>query len=161
MLYHRCKSIHRFLEWDEYWNRAFENKPGILCRYSVLVIMHRENVSIFYCAILIFFFELWFSVFYGDELTQCFFFCVGHIAQTQVHTENRTLPASIVNINEHYRLVSFLLLYSQLFCFLLSYSQLFCFLRSYSRLFFRSIFSVFFKIFNSNKKNLSVQALRD
>jgi hypothetical protein len=37
------------------------------------------------------------------------------MAQRQIHTQNRTLPSTIINMKEHYRVVSFLFSYSQFF----------------------------------------------
>ncbi len=85
-----------------------------------------------------------FPVFYGLQWIQCFFFCLSQMVQTQVHTKNRALPSTTININEHYPLVNFLLSYSHLVSFLLLYSHCFCF----SLIFLTIFFLFFFRIFH-------------
>jgi hypothetical protein len=80
------------------------NKPSMLCEFSGSMIAHRT-----------------------------FLFFIRDMTQTQFYTENQMLPSTIVNMKEHYRLVSILL--------------------AYSALFFLFIFSVFFTVFNSNEIN--------
>ncbi len=69
------------------------------------------------------------------------FFLVGYTASTQALSQYQTFISIIMNINEHYLVVSFLLFYSQLLCFVLLNFPLF----------FLFIFSVCFTIFNCNK----------
>jgi hypothetical protein len=93
-------------------------KPGMLCRQRVAKIIHQ------------------------------FFFCVGHMAQKQIYIKNRTLPAIIIKINEHFRLVSQLLSYSRLVTVVLSFvlnlfASFFHILTIFSCLFFFCIFQNF------------------
>lgn len=53
---------------------------------------------------------------------------VGHMAQIQIHTENRTPAATSININKHYPQASLPFLYSPLLSFLYHVLDLFAFL---------------------------------
>jgi len=82
------------------------------------------------------------------------------MAPIQIHAKNSMVPSTIIRINEHFSLVSFLLLYSPMFFASLSYILiafafsiifLICLLHSHILSLFFFICSGFFATFNSNK----------
>ena len=100
-----------FSQREENLNRVLvTSKQSKTCENSVSMIAHQENVPTLYSIIFIFSsLTLLFIVFDDHEFIEHFYFFLGHMVQTTIHTKNRTM--SSINTNEHYLSASFLLLY--------------------------------------------------